>query len=446
MKNRGIIYTLVTVVMIMMFSSLIQYYITVSRPKIETMITNIQTDELHYFIESIKEDFERSARITAQRAMVYLSGYIMDQPDTTGFVNVRNYQMVPPSCSDIVYKPDGVQAAMAELMLCNTLFGSSAGVAEYMENNTLFNWTANISRLADENGYVAQMRLFNVTIRPFGPYNMLIVGEIEASLRDKSNLSFFVGNITASSMVSLQGFSDPLYDVLTGRPELIAGRDFTPCNMSGTVDYQRVDEWINQSCYFNSSSLYLAPTFFNRMEGNLDPTNPDWSKYYAQADEMAVQSGLEDIRGSGLESIADLDLFSEKGVAVNKDNTWVDYLYWQNVPGQCWANNMPSYHQDFRIDRAHALNYGIQGVYCGGVRICGQTYWCGKNDGVNPDDFGANCEYNYVTASDPDSHRTPVCDGTLVPFACNLCPNIPGVTDCCAAAGQWDGDNLVVLY
>lgn len=438
MRNKGFIYTLVTVVMLLMIIFLSGFYFRISKPKMDDTITNIQTDELHYFVESLKTDFDRAARITAQRAVLYLSGYIMDN-DLGGFDAVRDYQMSLPSCSDIIYKPDGVQAALAELMLCNTLFGIGDDAAANMEYNTLFNWTANMTVFAEESNYVPVLRLINLTIRPFGPYNIVVIGEVEAYLRDTNNLSFFVGNISTASIVPLEGFSDPFYDVLTGRPELLLDRDFIPCNGSGIITTQRIDEWINGSCYFNSSFVGGGPTFFDRMEGNLFYT----TKYYLQAAEMATETGFDEILGSGLESFVDLGKFEERGVSVDRDSSWVDYLYWQDYTAECWMEDMPSYHQNFRIDRNHAVKYRLQGVFCGGVKICDKIYLCGMTDDVNPEDFGVTCELDYSPNPDPDIRQAKTCDATLVPFSCDTCPMIPETTDCCVDG--WNSENLWII-
>lgn len=441
MDSKGYVFTLVTTVLLLLAISLSAFYFRVSQPQMQDTITNIQTDELHYFVESIKTDFNRAASITSQRALVYLLDYIMDR-DQAGFDQIRYYEMYP--CSDIVYKPNGSQAALAELILCNTLNGVSTGVAEYMENNTLYNWTLNVTKFANESGYVAQIKLLNATIRPFGAYNMVVIAEMQVYIRDKSNLSFYVGNFTAFSPVPLSFLPDPLYDVLGGNPELTLNRSFIPCNENGIINAPRIDEWINTSCYLNTSTLFRAPTIFDRLEGNYTVSD---LKYYTQAAWIAGLSGIEYAGDAGLESFVDLDKFSDTyGIAVNMDYTWVDYLYWQNITGQCWVEDMV-YHPDFKVGWNHTVEYQMQGINCGGVRVCNALYMCGVVDGVCPESFGATCGNYSGIYNDPDCATLAdftVCNGKYPVGTCEECLEISGKTECCVNP-LWESDELIVL-
>ena len=63
MRDRGYIYTLVTITLILILLSLLVFYFQVSKPSFSTTVTSIRTDELHYFIEAVKKDFARSPTV-----------------------------------------------------------------------------------------------------------------------------------------------------------------------------------------------------------------------------------------------------------------------------------------------------------------------------------------------------------------------------------------------
>lgn len=350
MDDGGYVYTLVTVILLLLLLSVVVFYFQVSKPRLDDTVTGIRTDELHYFIEAVKKDFNRAASISGQRATAYAIGNIISSGTAFDGYVFRN-------CSSFVFEVNGSQAAIAELMLCGTVYGSSSGSARFMENNTLSDWMRRIDEFSGGLGFVLNMSLIDLKIVPLGSFNYGVIGTFETKAKDEGNLTLFYGNISTLAVVPIYFLEDPLYLVETGQVGLIPY--FNQCESTLLVTGTTLDSWVNSNCYHSVEKGVNAPSFFDRLDGSSVPQ----VVYQAQAEEMAELLGLPDLEHIGLEAFVNLDEFVNYNVSVNFSRTWVDYLYWAGAGSHCNVSGM-TVHPDFRLDYPHAVKYNPIGMDC----------------------------------------------------------------------------------
>lgn len=121
---------------------------------------------------------------------------------------------------------------------------------------------------------------------------------------------------------------------------------------------------INTTCYYvsniteysgNYSVIYSnGPSFFDRLDGN-----------YNLSDKYANQSRVYfNTTFIGIETFVDLYELSYQGVLPYSNATWVDYLYWKNIPGKNVVGACQSGSYTFKLDCQHIDRYGYTSNSC----------------------------------------------------------------------------------
>lgn len=347
MDNRGYIFTLVTVIMSLLLVSLYSFYVESSESGIESLVNRVGTDELHYFIESLKNDFERAIEISGRKSAAYATGRIINSS-----LNLTGYVMHNCTSFNYSYYSNDSQAAIAELMLCGTLEGNSL---PGMENNTLPNWTGRIE--SQYSKYNVEANVINLTMAMYNPWNFAVIAVVEIAADNR--VAYYRNNDTIVSLVSIIGLEDPLYYLRTGEPDILP--EFQVCQNSGTVTGGIINGWIDSACYLASNNTYEGPSFFDRLDGNSTLN----SRYSSQSLQYFSSNEI------GLESFADIYGFWRHDVPVDNSYSWVDYLYWNSTGGGCcvdgtrdYTETYPDLNLSFRIDQKHVDKYGIEGTNC----------------------------------------------------------------------------------
>ncbi|MBM3309378.1 MAG: hypothetical protein FJY77_03905 [Candidatus Altiarchaeales archaeon] len=345
MDNKGYIYTLITVMLILIIISLISYYIVISTPSVGDVVARIRTDELYYFVESVKMDYDRSISVSGQRAFAYLIDYSMGKRVFFDGYVMRN-------CTDFNYDVNGSQAAAVELMLCGTLYGSKMP-KDFMENQTILNWVDRITAKGDEMNFIVEARPREIKIIPYDSRNFFIVSKLDLIVYDKLNESFYRGyNMPVVSKINIDNMEDPTYPVRTGSHDLI--RYFTPCEPYSEVNATTVEVWVDSECYNAEGN---SPSFFDRLDGSLNR-----SEKYVQQSRDVEKLGLTQ-QVIGLESFVDLDKLASHNLTVNYNNSWVDYYYWNDISAYCSITGLGK-HKNLKVDFYHADKYSIKGLNC----------------------------------------------------------------------------------
>ncbi|MEM2918387.1 MAG: hypothetical protein QXY62_02680 [Candidatus Altiarchaeota archaeon] len=351
MNHKGYFYTAITAALILISLLIIFFYSQTTELEIESMQKRISTDSLHYFVENLKVDYQNALEISGNRAITVLIGRILNSSE-----NFAEYEM--HQCNFFKYKTKGSQSAISELMLCGTLNGEK--VSE-MDNITLLNWTQRMSRINDIT--IENLTIEDISIAMRNSWDIVIASSVYLSARDKANISNFNGILNVAQEISVEGFEDPLYYIKTNDSDLI--RKFKKCDNFTTVNGTIINTWISEKCYHSSNDSYNASSFFDRLDGKLNLSE----KYATQS---KIYFGNYEI---GIESFVNLTEFFRHNLSLNfKDNktyeTWIDYLYWQGIEGNCRVNFTINYainethNITFSIDQAHAVKYNISDANC----------------------------------------------------------------------------------
>jgi hypothetical protein len=355
MRNRGYVYTLVVMTLILIIISLMSYYIVVTQPASDDILNRMRTDELHYFVESIKSDYARSVSITSQRSLVYLIDQSIKNNITFGGFTMGS------NCTNITtvdYENNGSQAAMAEMILCGTLDDRPVE-GGFMENHTLLDWNNRINARGAELNFLVNSTVRSLEVIPCDPWSFYVISKMDLTVYDLLNHSYYKGyDLPVISIIRIEYLEDPLYATRTGRHDLI--RYFTPCNSSNAtstaVNATTVEAWIDSECYLKGVAS-TAPSFFDRLDGSL---NAD-SKYIQQSMRVG-EFGLTQ-QPIGLESFIDVDGLLLHNLSADYNASWVDYYYWKHIPAYCSPMGLLS-HRNFKIDSDHALAYRMQNLNC----------------------------------------------------------------------------------
>jgi len=353
--ERGYVFTLVTSMMVIIILSLVMFQTQVFSPSFEDTLTRISLNELHYFVEALKKDAGRACAISGQRSAAYAIDHVIKTNDT-----FRDYVM--KNCTEFNYYTTGIEAALAELMVCGTLENTATpavGISGYMENNTVLAWVreANANQTSGL-PYNVTVRFKNMSMALYDSWHYVILTEFDFVVQDTSDIrNVYSGyNIPVTSVVDVSIMEDPSNYMRSGIPSMI--RRFRECNKTLEVNGSVLDMWIDDGCYNSAGGLYNSPSFFDRLEGSIILDD----KFVDRAGVILGKLG-ETPDDIGLESLVNLDLLVEYNFTVDSNLSQVDYQYWNRVPGICTVDEMYG-HPSFRLDIDHAIKYDVKGLNC----------------------------------------------------------------------------------
>ncbi|MFH1721462.1 MAG: hypothetical protein ABH950_02525 [Candidatus Altiarchaeota archaeon] len=356
--NKGYIYTLISVILLLGIISMNVHYAQISSQKARSNINRIQTDELSAVVESVKEDFRNTLEISGGRATVFLTGYL-----ASNFTNLTDYELIPcPEIGDFKYTRTGAPAAIAELMLCGTIEGSGQWSMERMNTHTLVNWSDRVNTYAKERDVNVTVRFDDILVAPYDVWTIAFIGKVSIFGVDTLGWSRYdVQSVPVVSGIEINSVEDPLNIVLTGKPGL--GSVFIPCNpgaysiINGTI----LDLWMDSGCHLEDDKL--GASFFDRLEGR------PWTtvNYRELREEVREAMGEEFVTGPSLnlETVLDLDEWWVQNVSsipVDVDRSWVDGEYFFS-PYKSFCHPVDSVHEDLMIDSRHLYLYYVSNYY-----------------------------------------------------------------------------------
>jgi hypothetical protein len=390
--EKGYIFTLITALMIMVIMSLILFQTQISSPVYEDTTSKVSLDELHYYVEALKNDAERAIAISGQRASTYATNHIINTNETFSGYGMEN-------CSEFIYYANGSEAALAELMVCGNLTNAAedtGDIQKYMENNTVTAWMDRVNtHPPGDTPYNASIRLRNMSMAMYDSWHYMIFSNIDLNVIDPSNGNRYIGyDIPVTSIVGISSIEDPMYSVEFGVPDAI--RQYEKCESHQVVNGTVLDEWIDSGCYQSGRMEYGAPSFFDRLEGRKTMSTKSLARY---SDTLkALNYTITEI---GVESLINLDILETNNVSVNDNLTQIDYLYWNGDISSCSVEGMEE-HPEFKVDINHARDYKIQGLNCE-VEVDrpddGNKYDIFKPPKI--DNLPAGTKITYVDVTDP---------------------------------------------
>jgi len=195
-RRKGIIYSLLTLLLLTPSIILIIMYFGSARIEGQNLSNKIRADDLNNFHKSLLEDLSRSLKISTERAILHADEVIA----TTG---------TPFSNSS---------KSISEMVLNGTLDGVDVSSLKGLGGstcNTVLCWKDNYTTAAKQAGFEFSVEVVSVSTTPYDSWNLNSSAEIKIFLKDTEINSSISHTITQSSKVPITGFEDPLYLIET---------------------------------------------------------------------------------------------------------------------------------------------------------------------------------------------------------------------------------------
>ncbi|MBI5229640.1 hypothetical protein HY991_06010 [Candidatus Micrarchaeota archaeon] len=343
MAKRGIVYSLIAVLLMGLIILYALAYLNAVRTESEYIVSKARAEKLAYFTRSIEQDMPRIIEITASHAMVtayYYAAAHGDMPDAQyTFINISK---------------DGKAEGHED----------DANIKEYM-NNTLPHWITKMKNKGSNFGFNTEINVtyFNITLYDAFKLNFSLLLHVSAQSTNDESLKF--SRFYYKDLIySIDGLPDPLYYLKqeTGWGAVI--KNVTNPNASiywiasPTAGKVNLTDAIQKS-YYNKSMR--GGSYFDRFEGKTILSD----KYKNQV----TGRPAIDPNWVGLESFVYIPDFEAKPTTIIKDNvTVIDTYYFLEADplGYC-VSSLPKW---FIIDCSNATLYGIP---CNHVVYCGST-------------------------------------------------------------------------
>lgn len=213
MNDRGFFYTLSALLLIIPLLLFVAYYATMEDTKTQDTLAKVRCDELHYFVEDVRTDIGRAMTIFGRRGAIYAIDHVVESNRHLEGYTFNCTQSCRLNCSKFEFARNGSTAAVAELMVCGTLYGGEVG---YMTNHTLSEWLNRIESIGSEMHFNTIFEITNIDIVQHDAWGFTTYVNISFRVEDESGMCFFDGQEMASDPVtSLIGLEDPLYALMT---------------------------------------------------------------------------------------------------------------------------------------------------------------------------------------------------------------------------------------
>lgn len=296
MKNRGMIFTLTTIVILTLFIASYSVYTRQSASVIDQRVETLDS-----FLVGIEQDLERQLYIAGFRGLFSAQDYIIR---TGTYISANTLQELLLNGT--------INAQDQPLMIGTTL-------PEL--NNALKEKASRIN---------AEMNLSNMTllITQESPWFVTFTLTTQLILKDTGETAQWKKTLVIKSNVPIHSFEDPLYTLNTNG---LVTNTFRQTPITIFVSGSNV----SSLAYHATNSYYhanpSAPSFLNRLQGNLTANT------------------------QGIESMVNLQELSQQGISTQQ-KTVIDYLYFSaSQPQPHTIAGMPTW---FRIDSSHASFYG----------------------------------------------------------------------------------------
>ena len=210
-NKKGYIYTLCTVILILVLIFFILFYSRFTETETSDITGKIRCDELHFFVEDVKVDLERGLSVTGRRATIYA---ISNQAVGKNKID-KNYKFnctslcSPLNCSNFSYPGKGVEAAIAELMFCGTLHGTTN---QYMENHSIKKWIDKLEDRSKTAGFNVDLKPTNLKITPYDAWTFTSDMDLIVNISDSTGMCYFLSySMSLNFTTSIEGLEDPMY-------------------------------------------------------------------------------------------------------------------------------------------------------------------------------------------------------------------------------------------
>jgi len=297
LNKRGIFFTLLVIVLIMLFLLTISFFYGVS----PTKAIQKRVSTLDNFVFAIEEDLPRQLFVSGFRTIFLMEQQILQSG-------------IPISDVDAVFEEaffNGTFNNQSESLLFGTTF---------------YDIEDSLRARALKIGANVSFKNPALVVSQGDPWNIKMSLSMDLLVEDLSGLAFWNKTLVVERLISIENFDDPIYYLNTNG--LVTNKVIkTPYELNSVGN---LSLHLDGSYYINSSD---APSFLMRLEGNLG-ANPE-----------------------GIESLVNLDDLAAQGVTLNSGSV-VDHDYFPSGGGGCnvLEGSLPSW---FMLDSAHDQLYGV---------------------------------------------------------------------------------------
>jgi hypothetical protein len=303
--KRGIFFMMITLVIISLFLLSITFVSTVAYRK----SVQKRVGTLSEFVSSTESDLSRQLFIFSYRSVFLMENQIA-QSDYLGYNNFENL------FQESFFQ--GTINGQTQEMLTGSTYGDI------------------VSLLGERASKIsAEISTTNPTINVTqeDPWNLKVTLIMNFFVKDKNNLASWNKTLESVVFISISNFTDPIYLREAGISKDIKKN---PNEIFGTA--ASLQDQLNNGLYSNYTN---APSFIDRLEGNIGGTHPN--PRYPEF---------------GIESFVDLE--NDLGGGLQPEKSVVDYLFFNGATSSyCRINGMstPTW---FRLDTpAHTIRYGV---------------------------------------------------------------------------------------
>lgn len=259
--RRGYIYTVSIIILMVPLTLLLLFYTSTEKSKVEDTSARIRCDELYYFVQDVEYDMGRAMLIFGRRAATYATDCVVNLSSTCANPGTPLGNYTYTNCTPYVFNGNASEAAIAELILCGTMYGEEA---EYMENYTLPSWLERIDDDSEEMDYEVNITVLDFEVLPYDAWNFSTMVTANLQFSDNSGYCYYIGeDVTLDSMTSIIGLEDPSYRLNTGHnvSKIIYNCDINMVvnNLAGCSTEDRGD-----------GSGTGNVVFYSNLEGNLE--------------------------------------------------------------------------------------------------------------------------------------------------------------------------------
>ncbi|MFH1229669.1 MAG: hypothetical protein V1678_04580 [Candidatus Aenigmatarchaeota archaeon] len=312
---KGIFYSIMIALFLIPLLGLIVFFSETQVP--QNIDTNIRSNEMQYFSESIETDLERFLQINARRAVI------------------ASVSMVIKNGVGL----DNSELRLAEVINNGTLYNTTNNTFSDQKNIT--EWENSIRVIAASSGFDINFTkpYASITVTQNDSFSLLFNATLyDVNISDDSSDMGIYKNISIMAVVSIEGMEDPLYSNKTYTNvfvPIIRSPFTTPLSISElALDIS--------SSYYHPSTR--GPSFLNRLEGKTELTG-----------------------AHGLESFINLPTLTGTSQCTPQSSTLsdIDYEYWPaSAQGRLLNASSQGYScifNWFRISDSAAADYGISG-------------------------------------------------------------------------------------
>lgn len=274
----------------------------------EQKVIQKRVSAMNSFLFSIEQDLERQVYISGFRSILVAEQWITENGQYLADLNT--------SLQENFF--DGKMYGQDNSLLLGTTYGDIEDAINLKANQLNINVT-----LAHP----------TISITQDDPWNVKITFTVNLEMQDQADLATWNRTETIVSKIPVSNFEDPLYVISTaGKVTNTFNKTVTSTFVSGSDVTALLDHATN-SRYIASTS---APSFINRIQGQVTTSNPQ-----------------------GIESIVNLQELAAQGITL-QDKSSVDYIYFSNSnPTSYHVLGMPSW---FKVDNSHILVYQVTGL------------------------------------------------------------------------------------